>query len=61
MMLTHEPTVGELDVFCRSIALDTENAASNDHMLAINIAMGYSTVYEQGVWQAPIDEIRSHL
>ena len=26
MMLTHEPTVGELDVFGWSIALDSENA-----------------------------------
>jgi len=41
--------------------LTTENAQSNDAMLAINIAMGFEPVAEYAAWQAPTDECRAAL
>ena len=42
-------------------ALDTENAGSNDAMLAINIAMGFAPVYELGYWQSTVEDLRAKL
>lgn len=42
-------------------ALDTENAGSNDAMLAINIAMGFAPVYELGYWQSTVADLRPKL
>ncbi len=42
-------------------ALDTENAGSNDAMLAINIAMGFRPVYELGYWQSTVEDLRPKL
>lgn len=41
--------------------LTTGNAQSNDAMLAINVAMGYSPVVEFGAWEAPLDAMRARL
>jgi len=43
------------------VAIDTGNAASNDPMLAINMAMGFARRLEQGMWQAKVETIRQQL
>lgn len=42
-------------------ALDTENAESNDPMLAINVAMGFRPVLQSGAWQGSVADIREAL
>ena len=42
-------------------ALDTDNAASNAPMLAINVAMGFKPLAEWGYYQAEVDVMRAHL
>lgn len=44
-----------------SIRLTTGNAQSNEAMLAINVAMGYTPVLEFGAWEAPIATVRATL
>jgi len=43
------------------IAIDTENAESNDPMLAINVAMGFRPAVEWGCWQADVSTLRTSL
>ena len=42
-------------------ALQTGNAASNTHMLAINNAMGFQPTHLMGCWQAPLSVLESRL
>lgn len=42
-------------------ALDTDNAESNDPMLAINVAMGFAPLFEWSVWQADVSVLRAHI
>ncbi|MXW96664.1 MAG: GNAT family N-acetyltransferase [Acidimicrobiaceae bacterium] len=42
-------------------ALQTGNAASNAHMLAINIEMGFVPAHLMGCWQADLDVLESRL
>lgn len=42
-------------------ALDTENAESNDPMLAINVAMGFKPLLTWGIWQASTEDFRSAI
>jgi GNAT superfamily N-acetyltransferase len=37
--------------------LETDNAESNDHMLAINVAMGFAPLYTAAAWQVDIDRV----
>lgn len=41
--------------------LETYNAQSNDHMLSINVAMGFEPHRTYQAWQAPIDEVLKNL
>ena len=41
--------------------LQTGNAASNAHMLAINTAMGFKPTHLMGCWQADLDLLESRL
>ncbi len=42
-------------------AIDTDNAASNDAMLAINVAMGFAPRADQGLWQGDVATMGNHL
>ena len=42
-------------------ALETGNAASNAHMLAINIEMGFQPTHLTGCWQAGIDTLEANI
>ena len=42
-------------------ALQTGNAASNAHMLAINTEMGFQPTHLMGVWQADLEILESEL
>ncbi len=42
-------------------ALHTDNAASNEGMLAINVAMGFKPLHEWGFYQAKTSTIEAHL
>ena len=39
-------------------AIDTDNAVSNDSMLAINTAMGFEPLVDWGTWQADTSVLR---
>ncbi|MEA1902082.1 MAG: GNAT family N-acetyltransferase [Actinomycetota bacterium] len=41
--------------------IDTENAASNEAMLNINVEMGYRPLFVNNAWQGDLDDIRSAL
>jgi len=41
-------------------AIDTDNAASNDAMLAINVAMGFAPLIDWSFWQADTATLRAH-
>jgi GNAT superfamily N-acetyltransferase len=41
--------------------IDTENAASNEAMLGINIEMGYRPLILNNAWQGKTDEVRERL
>jgi len=41
--------------------IETGNAASNSHMLAINTEMGYQPTHKMACWQAPISTLESSL
>ncbi|CAN5582578.1 GNAT family N-acetyltransferase [soil metagenome] len=41
--------------------IETGNAGSNAHMVAINDAMGFRVDSEWGLWQAPLDLVESRL
>lgn len=41
-------------------AIDTDNAASNDAMLAINVAMGFTPLIDWSFWQADAATLRAH-
>lgn len=41
--------------------IDTNNAGSNDAMLAINVAMGFAPVLDENVWQGMISDVRTNL
>jgi len=43
------------------VAIDTENAESNDPMLAINVAMGFRPAVEWACWQADVSGLRTSL
>ena len=42
-------------------ALQTGNAASNAHMLAINIEMGFKPTHLMGCWQADLEVLETAL
>jgi GNAT superfamily N-acetyltransferase len=39
----------------------TENAGSNDAMLAINVGMGFTPAWEETIWQVPVADARKAL
>jgi hypothetical protein len=39
----------------------TENAGSNDAMLAINVGMGFRPAWEETIWQMPVADARRAL
>lgn len=41
--------------------VDTDNAESNDAMLAINVAMGFAELHVEQAWQARLDDVLSAL
>ena len=43
------------------LAVQTYNAESNPHMLAINVEMGFRPYIAYGVWQGPADAARASV
>jgi len=42
-------------------AIDTDNAASNDPMLAINVEMGFKPLLDWSIWQADTSTLRKRI
>jgi GNAT superfamily N-acetyltransferase len=50
--------IGDYPDVCR---IDTENAASNQPMLNINLAMGFKPIHDTFIWQGELTTVRERL